>query len=913
VTFGELVRTYRTTAGLTQEELSLGSGVSYETISELERGVRARPQRDTLTRLIAAFTLVGKGDILRLDVVARGAYNERRATGSYYTPDAVVERIVRAVVDPLCAGKSSADIARLKLVDPALGSGHFLVVTLGRLARHHARALKAEQFRPMPGENDDHYRARIEPHDNDVVVSARFLVDRCLYGVDLNPLAVELAKLALWLYTLAPNRALSFLDAHLKMGNSIIGASLDRLETLGGSAVVARARAAGQLGTFSLTFARVRDHLLEDLRRIAVMPSETVEEVRLKDEAYRRFQDETEPFRAVANLWLSRHVGVEVRDDEYEVALDSLGSAYASPPDPDPWALFSSTNVAFAASQEVAGADGFFHWEIEFPDVFYDRDDASGDPRTGFDGVIGNPPYINAIDRSSGLGEEESEYWRRTFESARDAFDIYIVFMEQALRLVRPDGLVGLITPNKYLSAPYAKSLREYLAARHTVLEIVDYSRMPVFDDASVYPVVSVIRRGRDRVPDTISVEQVTPDGTRRFAHPSSLLDVIPDHLWGFLLTEGSALLRKIIGASKELRTVARVNASTTAAESAEYSPYLHEDADALRDRWRMINTGLIDRYVTTWGYSPLTHKRKKYAHPVLPMDANAVSPERAAQYGTPKLIFAKLARRIEVFIDTEGAYASMDTNFALDKGEGTPSLLYVGAVCNARLLSWVYEQFFSALKLGGGYYQIQAPQLRMLPIKRIDATTPSAERARWAAKAIALYERGDARGVRGIVEDSLTAEPARADVVHDVLAHLAGNMAALSARRLAAVESFMTDLGGVLTPVAVARLGRLWTPARPPRGTQPDASAVLGDLATRALTLRQGIGTLDEKQWRWLVVKRLSRTPHLSSIVEAYRAHHQAIADADARLAATDRLIDQVVYRLYDLDDTEVAMIEGL
>jgi type I restriction-modification system DNA methylase subunit len=160
---------------------------------------------------------------------------ERKATGSYFTPDYIVKYIVENTLGPVIAQKKAewvqlldrtkfADyILSIKVLDPAMGSGHFLVEAVDYLARALVEAWATAK-------KEDAKTKEVAEHD--IQWARREVVRRCIYGVDLNPMAVELAKLALWLTTAAANKPLSFLDHHLRCGNSLIGSNLDSLTTL---------------------------------------------------------------------------------------------------------------------------------------------------------------------------------------------------------------------------------------------------------------------------------------------------------------------------------------------------------------------------------------------------------------------------------------------------------------------------------------------------------------------------------------------------------------------------------------------------------------------------------------------------------------------------------------------------------
>jgi hypothetical protein len=149
--------------------------------------------------------------------LATSAGNERKTSGSYYTPDSLVQCLLDSALEPVIKeavkGKKGSDAAEailnLKVCDPAVGSGHFLIAAAHRLAKHVARA-RAGDSEPTP---DEHRTA------------LREVIRRSLYGVDINPMSAELCKVALWMESMEPGKPLSFLDSHIQVGNSLIGAT----------------------------------------------------------------------------------------------------------------------------------------------------------------------------------------------------------------------------------------------------------------------------------------------------------------------------------------------------------------------------------------------------------------------------------------------------------------------------------------------------------------------------------------------------------------------------------------------------------------------------------------------------------------------------------------------------------------
>jgi hypothetical protein len=305
------------------------------------------------------------------------------------------------------------------------------------------------------------------------------------------------------------------------------------------------------------------------------------------------------------------------------------------------------------------------------------------------------------------------------------------------------------------------------------------------------------------------------------------------------------------------------------------------------------LNTGLIDRYTSLWGAIPLTHKGKLLTTPYLDLSNSVISYERKAQYAKPKIIFAKMAARIEAFLDGTGEYASANTNFVYDSKY---NLLYILAVLNSKLMLALYAAYFGALRMSGGYFQFQAPQLRVLPVRRIDFTTPPSERKQLTQQGARLYEVDLAADDTGrtlkFVEKQLAA--GRTDVIHDLLAFLAERMTALNKDKQTAAKQFLTDLKdfhGVdphsLTPKT--KLDEFW---------KLKAEDVFAHLRANAKTLAAQnvrLKDTDEEKIRTRLQKATDK-----------------LLPLDTRLTFTDSLIDQIVYRLYGLSSEEIEIVQG-
>ncbi len=325
---------------------------------------------------------------------AEFAGNERKTSGSYYTPDPLVQCLLDSALDPVVEeaikGKTGVEaekaILALKVCDPAVGSGHFLVGAAHRLARHLARvrALAQGESEPSP---------LLYQH------ALRDVIGRCIYGVDVNLMAAELCRVSLWLEALEPGKPLSFLDHHIRVGNSLLGATPeliaaglpdDAFAAIEGddkkvcTAVKKRNKQEreGQMDMVHLMVAEPGaeyNSITARTRGIAEAPDNTIDEIQRKTDQFRRLvvSSEYRHRQQIADAWCAAFVWGKHAGESFEpVTTDTLRRL-----DADPQAL---TPAQAAEVERISGQYQFFHWHLAFPEVF------SGG---GFDCVLGNPPW----------------------------------------------------------------------------------------------------------------------------------------------------------------------------------------------------------------------------------------------------------------------------------------------------------------------------------------------------------------------------------------------------------------------------------------------------------------------------------------------------------------------------------------
>ncbi len=377
----------------------------------------------------------------------------RKDTGTFYTPLAIADLTVRHTLGPLVDGATSDHILSLRIVDPSMGSGAFLVAALRYLATAYEHAAVAEG-RYAPLEIDDHVRAGFR----------RTIAQRCLYGVDANPVAVQVARLSMWLATLAHGKPLGFLDHRLRVGNSLLGTRPDDVRRpLGARDHV--------LPLFDDTGSRLRhgmQQLTTPLLAMTNQPDESVDVVRRKERQWAHLMSSGGPaarWRLAMHLWCTRWLWPDSSPvpsaSELTSAIDSIVRERDTIGGPH---LARWCDAASAVATERA----LFHWPVEFADAFYD---ASGHPRpdAGFDAVIGNPPWemVRRDTGSSRSGQGRDPLVRFIRESGlfplcrTGHVNLYQPFVDRALQLLSPRGRVGLVLPWGFAVDDGAAALRE--------------------------------------------------------------------------------------------------------------------------------------------------------------------------------------------------------------------------------------------------------------------------------------------------------------------------------------------------------------------------------------------------------------------------------------------------------------------
>lgn len=334
--------------------------------------------------------------------------------------------------------------------------------------------------------------------------------------------------------------------------------------------------------------------------------------------------------------------------------------------------------------------------------------------KNGFDIVIGNPPYVNANELKKSLGDNKYAELKSHFETAKGTVDFYVYFFEKGISLLKDNGVLSYITPNKYLCANYGVAVRKYFLDNTRILKLWDVSDSNCFD-AAVYPIVTTVIKTLGSKNDYDFT--VITRNKHAISYKSNSLTILPENIWGFLLSDSFSLVKRIIGQSEKLTSVCKINATSTAGEADKFHNYISEDKKGIK----LINTGTIDPYVALWGRRELVDKGCKYLTPYLKNDKSILGDNRFSMYNSPKIIFAKMANCTEAFLDQNGDYSSINTNCLYDF---KISPLFLLGWVHSSVFNFIYETFFDGLRMAGGYLPYSAPYLSCMYIPKIDNTT---------------------------------------------------------------------------------------------------------------------------------------------------------------------------------------------
>ncbi len=519
----------------------------------------------------------------------------RKDSGSFYTSQDLVDLIMEQTLKPLISERRKAfeekakalgsdrrskekrqqeleqldpavAVLDLKVLDPAMGSGHFLVTAVDFLSDHVADLIEYVPMVPdwLNGEYVSPLVERVaaireaitgqaaasnwvldQAQLTDQAIIRRMVLKRCIYGVDKNPLTVELARVSLWLHSFTVGAPLSFLDHHLRCGDSLLGLRVadatEELRELGG--VFASSALAGV------------EAATRGMQRIEEIADVDVAEVQESAALFSEVEETTADLRSLLDFfcgwrWLTAGMGKKERDEFKGPLVATLGQHTAMAYEllaRGPEAMGVADDKRFAGlwheARTIANREGFLHWEVTFPGVWHRWQESC--PEGGFDAIIGNPPWDHIeqpevewfvtrdqeiahaatgakrkalIGKQKEAGEKlalEYEMVRNRAATMREfvrssgkypllsggRINLYSLFVERSMSLIKPDGVVGLLTPSGIYADKTAAPFFQSVSTTGRVGGVFDFENKKIFfkDVHASFKFCAIILGGEQR------------------------------------------------------------------------------------------------------------------------------------------------------------------------------------------------------------------------------------------------------------------------------------------------------------------------------------------------------------------------------------------------------------------------------
>ncbi|HEV7999548.1 MAG TPA: Eco57I restriction-modification methylase domain-containing protein, partial [Planctomycetaceae bacterium] len=621
----------------------------------------------------------------------------RRSTGSHYTPVKLTEPIVRHTLAPLVyeglaegqppeKGKlrSARQLLDLKICDMACGAGAFLVQACRYLSERLLESWEngRNEHPGVPGVlpyGDASTGARREVPIPDAIdarrIEARRIVaQRCLYGVDKNPLSIEIAKLSLALLTLSKDKPFAFLDHCLRCGDSLVGISrVEQVKHL--SLQPDNDERHEHQEQFAETEIEDRLNAVTRLRRaIQEQPSDTPEDIERKQAMLTDAEEQTRRLKDAADLLVATN-----------------------------WPSTAQCEDEKHGSLNRSGIPARLHWPLEFPEVFLQRD--------GFDAVLGNPPFINAIEGRLSAGYKA---WLASRpHHLTGTADLAFHFLAQADHLTRPQGAVGLLMPRPFLNAKAGSQLRLKLLTSRAPAVLFSPEDSSAFAFANV-KVVAVILFNRSDGSCT-SLVQGKPRA----------IDIQSENWWSALAASGRPTRAITCGNIRRVADVFEVGASMTAGNAYDLKPIVHDRADTT---WpRLVTTGLIDPGKCLWGEVACRYLKSIYGHPVIcPSESRSADLRKRLRTATrPKILVAGVAGPgggLEAFVDERGLTCGAVSTYTITHpADSIPALQSLCDFLNSPEVTALVFTELHASSMGSGLLTIKKAFLTnlCLPARR--------------------------------------------------------------------------------------------------------------------------------------------------------------------------------------------------
>ena len=630
-------------------------------------------------------------------------------------------------------------LKEIKILDPAVGSAHFLEsainVLVGIYEKIREKAIELRMRKGLEIKASDEKGViktinLLEISDEDefkLLVKFFIILSKNIYGVDINPSALKVAKARLFLTLAKHFKAgkekdifLRFPNVHfnLREGNSLIGYVVIEREDRG---------VKGQLQLDLFIKEEEAEYIVERIKVVSELKphlEKTAKALGINGNIVKEVEDLNRVFSKNQVSWHDFEKVLRTKEKLIRILIASLNSQYAKPLNKLLGLITDLFNQKldekFAEEHEIKLEDlkqiKTFHWIFEFPEVFLDRG--------GFDVVVGNPPYVRAKE----LNIKEKELFDYLYKSPFGSYDIFIIFIERSILLSRSKGYVSLITSNKLLIADYAEKIRNILIRETILVELIDFSRVKsIFHGALISPSIFISKKDSKKdyfikikflksneeimSLNNLQAFEVSKEKISRGVQVSSREEIMPIE---FIKDKSDSLG---VNANIEIRT------GIMGFEYWKFERYIIDKDGKVKKGWCVATNGHLDRYRFRWGI-PLRLYKKKYNKPyLLPTAKSILSQETVAMFSeAPKLIVRSVAKKLSAYLDIIGvaplvAVHTIFINKNLDANNKKLILKYLLLLLNSNLLDRYHKITFYTARIPQGSLKYPVSFLKELPI----------------------------------------------------------------------------------------------------------------------------------------------------------------------------------------------------
>ena len=637
----------------------------------------------------------------------------RKQTGSFYTPREIVQymvdesliaRLKRTVgeelepefrkllqyneIEPNLTADQKKQVMKslyeCKVLNPACGSGAFpmgmlqqMVHVLNRIdpdnvqwkemMLDNAISETSEVYRNATNEERAEMVADIERSFNESInrpdyARKLYLIENCIYGIDIQPIAIQISKLRFFISLVVDQktndnpvdnfgiRPLPNLEAKFVAANTLIGLEKKEANLFDTDAILQK-------------------------------------EKELKEAKHKIFGAKTVKTKR-----------------KYKERVAALRTEIAE-------MLEESGSIGNQEAQQLASWDMF---DQHTSSPFFDPEWMFG-VSDGFDVVIGNPPYIDSETMEKTMPELRQLY-RTFFSTARGNWDMFVIFVEKGLVLLKQDGVLTMIIPNKLIAAKYANELRSFIQNR-SLQSLRDYSRVRVFE-AFVYPCVVVISNSYIDTP--VVFQTMRELNGIESSHAISRRLFNRDLLWDkyFIDDKRLGIMLKLCNNQTLSNMTKEVYGAATVSEAYDIKSLLVEKNSLQGQCLKFVNTGTLDPYTSLWGYKNTQYIKGVYSCPVVSEDElRRYSYRRYCQAKAPKVIVAGMSNRLEAYYDDGEYLAGKSTSIIIGDIE---LLKCIVSIVNSSLMSFWLRINFNSLKMSGGYINVGVNEISSIPMANI-------------------------------------------------------------------------------------------------------------------------------------------------------------------------------------------------